>query len=93
MRGGVHGDGDDAYGDRGNAETEAGLAELERKRSELALEVAALHRVSLAQQSRVVLDVGGREFVTSVATLRSRVGSFLDALRSGRVRGWVPDVS
>ena len=62
----------------------AGLAEVARKRSELAMEVAALHKVSLAQESRVVLDVGGTEYVTSVATLRSRAGSMLDALLSGR---------
>ena len=65
-------------------ETEAGLAEVARKRGELAMEVAALHKVSLAQESRVVLDVGGTEYVTSVATLRSRAGSMLDAMLSGR---------
>ena len=39
-------------------ETEAGLAEVERKRGELAMEVAAMHKVALAQDSRVELDVG-----------------------------------
>ena len=65
-------------------EREAGVREVEQKRSELAMEVAAMHKVSVAQDSRVELEVGGVQFVTSVATLRSRAGSMLDALFSGR---------
>ena len=63
---------------------EAGLREVQQKRSELAMELAAMHKVSVAQDSRVELEVGGIHFVTSVATLRSRAGSMLDALFSGR---------
>ena len=65
-------------------EREAGVREVEQKRAELALEVAAMHKVAVAQDSRVELEVGGVRFVTSVATLRSRAGSMLDALFSGR---------
>ena len=67
-----------------NKEREAGVREVEQKRRELAMEVAAMHKVSVAQDSRVELEVGGVQFVTSVATLRSRAGSMLDALFSGR---------
>ena len=66
------------------AERQAGLREVEQKRRELAMELAAMHKQRVAQDSRVELEVGGSTFVTSVATLRSRAGSMLAALFSGR---------
>ena len=61
-----------------------GEAELEAKRAALEAELAAMQRVEYAQDTRVELDVGGRRFVTSVATLRSKPGTMLDAMFSGR---------
>jgi hypothetical protein len=66
------------------AERDAGLREVEQKQRELAMEVAAMQKMRLAQNSRVELEVGGSTFVTSVATLRSCEGSMLAALFSGR---------
>jgi N-acetylneuraminic acid mutarotase len=68
----------------GRREREAGVQEVARLRSELAQEVAAMQQVHNAQRSRVELDIGGTRYVTSVSTLRSRPGSMLDALFSGR---------
>ena len=65
-------------------EREAGIQEVARLRSELEAEVAAMHQVQQTQRSRVELDIGGIRHVTSIATLRSRPGSMLDALFSGR---------
>ena len=64
-------------------EREAGLREVARLRAELAAEVAAMEQAQAAHRSRVELDVGGVRYVTSVATLRSRPGSMLDAMFSG----------
>ena len=66
---------------------EAGRQEseiVERLRSEFEQEKAAMQQVQDCQRTRVELDVGGVRHVTSVATLRSRPGSMLDALFSGR---------
>ena len=68
----------------GRREREAGVQEVARLRSELAQEVAAMQQVHNAQRSRVELDIGGTRYVTSRSTLRSRPGSMLDALFSGR---------
>ena len=65
-------------------ERESAVAEVEEKRAELAAEVAAMQHVRRAQDSRVELDVGGRRFSTSVATLRSKENTMLDAMFSGR---------
>ena len=64
-------------------ERAAGVREVARLRAELAQEAAAMQKVQAAHRSRVVLDVGGVRHVTSVATLRSRPGSMLDAMFSG----------
>ena len=64
-------------------ERDAGVQEVARLRAELAQEVAAMQKVQAAHRSRVVLDIGGVRHVTSVATLRSRPGSMLDAMFSG----------
>ena len=68
----------------GRREREAGVQEVARLRSELAQEVADMQQVHNAQRSRVELDIGGTRHVTSVSTLRSRPGSMLDAMFSGR---------
>ena len=68
----------------GRREREAGVQEVARLRSELAQEVAAMQQVHNSQRSRVELDIGGTRYVTSRSTLRSRPGSMLDALFSGR---------
>jgi hypothetical protein len=68
-------------------EREAGSREVSRLRAELAAEAAAMQKVHEAQRGRVTLDVGGTLFVTSVATLRSRPGSMLDAMFSGTSSG------
>ena len=70
--------------EEGRQENEAGKQEVARLRSEFAQEVAAMQQVQERQRTRVELDVGGVRHVTSVATLRSRPGSMLDALFSGR---------
>ena len=67
----------------GRQENEAGKQEVARLRSEFAQEVAAMQQVQERQRTRVELDVGGVRHVTSVATLRSRPGSMLDAMFSG----------
>ena len=64
-------------------ERDAGVQEVARLRAELAQEVAAMQKVQAAHRSRVVLDIGGVRHVTSVATLRSRPGTMLDAMFSG----------
>ena len=66
-------------------EREAGVQEVARLRAELAQEVAAMQKVQASHRSRVVLDIGGVRHVASVATLRSRPGTMLDAMFSGRV--------
>ena len=60
-----------------------GVREVSRLRAELAQEVSAMQKVQAAHLGRVVLDIGGVEHVTSVATLRSRPGTMLDAMFSG----------
>jgi hypothetical protein len=70
-------------------EREAGLREVARLRVELAAEAAAMEQLQAAQRSRIELEVGGARFVTSVATLRSRPGSMLDAMYSGTPRLWL----
>ncbi len=70
-------------------EREAGLREVARLRVELAAEAAAMEQRQAAQRSRIELEVGGVRFVTSVATLRSRPGSMLDAMYSGTPRLWL----
>ena len=64
-------------------ERDAGIQEVTRLRAELAQEVATMQKVQAAHRSRVVLDIGGVRHVTSVATLRSRPGTMLDAMFSG----------
>ena len=62
---------------------DSGVREVSRLRAELAQEVLAMQKVQTAHLGRVVLDIGGVQHVTSVATLRSRPGTMLDAMFSG----------
>ena len=61
-----------------------GEAEVAEKRAALEAELAAMQGAQQWQGGRVELDVGGRRFHTSVATLRSKPGNFFDAMFSGR---------
>ena len=61
-----------------------GEAELQAKRAALEAEMAAMQQVQATQGSQVELDVGGQHFSTSLATLRSKPGTMLDAMFSGR---------
>ena len=62
----------------------AAMAAVEAKRAELDREIAVMQQHEARQAGRVELDVGGRRFVTSVETLRSKSGTFFDAYFSGR---------
>ena len=76
-------------------ETQKSEADLARQRQESLAETAAelqkldeqkrvMHEVHEAQASRITLNVGGRPFETSRATLRRWPGSFLEVMFSGR---------
>jgi hypothetical protein len=60
------------------------LAEVVARRAELGREVAAMHMHKEAQEGRIVLNVGGYRFETSVQTLRRVPHTFFDAYFSGR---------
>jgi hypothetical protein len=60
------------------------LAEIDLKRAELGREVEAMHTHKEAQEGRIVLNVGGYHFETSVQTLRRVPHTFFDAYFSGR---------
>jgi hypothetical protein len=61
-----------------------GLAEVARERVELHREIEAMQTHKEAQEGRVVLNIGGRRFETSVQTLRRVPHTFFDAYFSGR---------
>jgi N-acetylneuraminic acid mutarotase len=61
-----------------------GLAEVAKKKADLHREIAAMQKQQEAQQGRVVLDVGGYRYTTSVQSLRRLPGTFFDAYFSGR---------
>jgi hypothetical protein len=61
-----------------------GLAEVAKEKADLHREIAAMQKQQEAQQGRVVLDVGGYRYTTSVQTLRRLPGTFFDAYFSGR---------
>jgi N-acetylneuraminic acid mutarotase len=61
-----------------------GLAEVAKERADLHREIAAMQKQQEAQQGRVVLDIGGYRYTTSVQTLRRLPGTFFDAYFSGR---------
>ena len=65
-------------------ERDKGLAEVAAKRAELQAEIDAMGSLKRSQDSQVVLSVGGRRFHTSTAMLRSKPGTMLAAMFSGR---------
>jgi hypothetical protein len=60
------------------------LAEVANEKDDLHREIAAIQKHKVAQQGRVVLDVGGYRYTTSIQTLRRLPGTFFDAYFSGR---------
>jgi hypothetical protein len=67
-----------------NEERAKGLADVAKEKDDLHREIAAMQKQQEAQQGRVVLDVGGYRYTTSVQTLRYLPGTFFDAYFSGR---------
>jgi predicted site-specific integrase-resolvase len=61
-----------------------GLAEVAKEKADLHREIAAMHKHKEAQEGRVVLDIGGYRYTTSVQTLRRLPHTFFDAYFSGR---------
>jgi hypothetical protein len=61
-----------------------GLAEVAKEKADLHREIAAMQKQQEAQQGRIVLDIGGYRYTTSVQTLRRLPGTFFDAYFSGR---------
>jgi hypothetical protein len=61
-----------------------GLAEVAKEKADLHREISAVQKQQEAQQGRVVLDIGGYRYTTSVQTLRRLPGTFFDAYFSGR---------
>jgi serine phosphatase RsbU (regulator of sigma subunit) len=70
--------------DEVNEERIKGLAEVAKEKAALHREIAAMQKQQEAQQGRIVLDVGGYRYTTSVQTLRRLPGTFFDAYFSGR---------
>ena len=60
--------------------------EVQRLRRELEEEIAAMSKMNEEADGKVVLDVGGHLYPTSVATLRSKPTTMLDAMFSGRYK-------
>jgi N-acetylneuraminic acid mutarotase len=67
-----------------NKERAKGLADVAKEKADLHREIAAMQKQQEAQQGRVVLDIGGYRYTTSVQTLRRLPGTFFDAYFSGR---------
>jgi N-acetylneuraminic acid mutarotase len=65
-------------------ERASAMAEVEEKREALDAELVAMTKFEQARDSRVMLNVGGQIFYTSVATLTSKPGTMLSAMLSGR---------
>jgi hypothetical protein len=61
-----------------------GLADVAKEKADLHREIAAMEKQQEAQQGRVVLDIGGYRYTTSVQTLQRLPGTFFDAYFSGR---------
>jgi hypothetical protein len=67
-----------------NRERAKGLAEVAKEKADLHREIAAMQKQQEVQQGRVVLDIGGYRYTTSVHMLRRLPGTFFDAYFSGR---------
>jgi N-acetylneuraminic acid mutarotase len=61
-----------------------GRAEVAKEKADLHREIAAMQKQQEAQQGRIVLDIGGYRYTTSVQTLRRLPGTFFAAYFSGR---------
>jgi N-acetylneuraminic acid mutarotase len=61
-----------------------GLAGVAKEKADLHREIAAMQKQQEAQEGRIVLDIGGYRYTTSVQTLRRLPGTFFDAYFSGR---------
>jgi hypothetical protein len=61
-----------------------GLADVAKEKADLHREIAAMHKHKEAQEGRVVLNIGGYRYTTSVQTLRRIPHTFFDAYFSGR---------
>jgi hypothetical protein len=61
-----------------------GLADVAKEKADLHRVIAAMQKQEEAQQGRVVLDIGGYRYTTSVQTLRRLPGTFFDSYFSGR---------
>jgi hypothetical protein len=61
-----------------------GLADVAKGIADLHREIAVMQKQQEAQQGRIVLDIGGYRYTTSVQTLRRLPGTFFDAYFSGR---------
>jgi hypothetical protein len=61
-----------------------GLGEVGREKADLHREIGAMHKHKEAQEGRVVLNIGGFRYETSVQTLRRLPHTFFDAYFSGR---------
>jgi hypothetical protein len=70
--------------DECDKERAKGLADVAKEKADLHREIAAMQKQQEAQQGRVVLDIGGYRYTTSVQTLRRLPGTFFDAYFSGR---------
>jgi N-acetylneuraminic acid mutarotase len=66
------------------AEVAKEKAEVAKEKADLHREIAAMQKQQEAQRGRVVLDIGGYRYTTSVQTLRRLPGTFFDAYFSGR---------
>jgi hypothetical protein len=67
-----------------NKERAKRLAGVANEKADLHREITAMQKQQEAQQGRVVLDIGGYRYTTSLQTLRRLPGTFFDAYFSGR---------
>jgi N-acetylneuraminic acid mutarotase len=61
-----------------------GLAEVAREKTDLHREITSMYKHKEAHEGRVILNVGGYRYETSVQTLRRLPHTFFDAYFSGR---------
>jgi hypothetical protein len=70
--------------DEVNEERAKGLAQVAMEKADLHREITAMQKQQEAQQGRIVLDIGGYRYTTSVQPLRRLPGTSFDAYFSGR---------
>ena len=64
-----------------------GLVEVAKKNADLHREITAMHKHKEVQEGRVVLNIGGFRYETSVQTLRRLPHTFFDACRTTSFTG------